>query len=214
MTPELERIAVEHLDDENLEIATDALRLLRLRGSAAAEQVLWQKFESWHAAWKDRVGELRSNTVSSQSDPQVRFESVLVDALVYGKSWFTGPPKLKRLRALCLTERNRTIIDARLNEWREPVAIHFQAGGDSEFPSARPAWQRGQPAYDCWHVAQYSAYSLAELKKLLARFPAGTTFTFPTGMLTDADAEERLFADLKREVALHGLGLIKAPRRD
>jgi hypothetical protein len=63
-------------------------------------------------------------------------------------------------------------------------------------------------------VRRYSAKSLAELKKLMACFPAGTTFTFPSGMLTDTGAEERLFADVQRDVASHGLKLVKAPRRD
>jgi len=214
MTAELERIAIERLDDENLEIAGDALRLLRKHGSAAAEQIIWRRFESWHIAWKDRVGELRVVDKGQQTDPQVRFENELVDALIYGRSWFTGPPKLKRLRALCLTKPNRTIVDSRLRSWREPVAIQFSVGTESEFPSARPAITSfgSPPQYDRWYVAQYSAYSLAEFKKLLARFHKGTTLSFPTGMLTDAQAEQQLFTDLQQHVASHGLKLVKAPR--
>ncbi|MBC8869340.1 MAG: hypothetical protein H8E44_07970 [Planctomycetes bacterium] len=212
MAAELERIAIERLDDENLELAGDAVRLLRKHGSAAAEQIIWQKFERWHTAWKDRVGELKVVDSGSQTDPQVRFEYELVNALIYGRSWFTDLPKLKRVRSLCLTKPNRTMVDSRLYSWREPVAIQFQEGTESEFLSTHRSFHRGNPSYDCWYVAQYTAYSLAELKKLLARFPKGTTLSFPTGMLTDAQADERLFTDLQQHVASHGLKLVKAQR--
>jgi len=212
MTAELERIAIERLDDENLEIAGDAVRLLKRYGSAAAEQIIWQRFERWQAEWRDHVGELKVVDSGSQTDPQVRFERELVNALIRGKSWFTGPPMLKRVRSLCLSKPNRKMVDFDLDRWREPVAIQFSSGSESEFLNARPSYQRGRPAYDCWYVAQYSAYSLVDLKKLLARFPKGTTLSFPTGMLTDAQAEERLFTDLKQHVASHGLKLVKRPR--
>lgn len=214
MVAELERIAVARLDDEDLEIATDALRLLRLHGSAVSEQVLWRKFERWRAVWKDRVGELTVAESGAQTDPHVRFENSLVDALVYGRNWFTGPQKLKRLRTLCLTEPNRAVVDYLLKGWDEPVAIQFSVGTETEFPSARPSRQRGTPTYDSWHVAQYWAHSLAELKTLLARFPAGTTLSFPAGMLTDARAEEELAAELKQYCTSHALKLVRAPRPD
>ncbi len=206
------RLAIERLDDENLELAGDALRLLRKHGSAAAEQVIRQRFERWNAAWKDRVGELKVVDSGSQTDPQVLFERELVDALIYDRSWFTGPPTLKRVRSLCLSKPNQTMVDFDLDRWREPVAIQFSSGSESEFLNARPSYHRGNPSYDCWHVAQYSAYSLAELKKRLARFPKGTTLSFPTGMLTDAQAEEQLFTDLQQHAASHELKLVRRPR--
>jgi len=214
MTAELERIAIERLDDKSLEVAGDAVRLLRKHGSAAAEQVIWQRFERWHAAWKDRVDELKVVDKGQQTDPKVHFEYALVDALIYGRSWFTDPAKLKRIRSLCVTQPNRTRVDYVLDRWREPMAIQFSSGSESEFPSVRPPVTSfgSPPRNDRWHLAQYSAYSLAELKKLLARFPKGTTLSFPTGMLTDAQAEQRLFADLQQHVASHGLKLVKAPR--
>jgi len=149
----------------------------------------------------------------AQTDSQVRFESALVDAVIYGRNWFTDPPKLKRLRPLCLTEPNRTLVDHRLDSWREPVAIQFSAGTESEFPSARPSFQRGTPSYDCWFVAQYTAHSLAAVKELLARFPKGMTLSFPTGMLSDPQAEEQLFGDLQQYVAAHGLKLVETTLR-
>ncbi|MCL4204806.1 MAG: hypothetical protein KJ000_20195 [Pirellulaceae bacterium] len=212
MTAELERIAIGRLDDDNLEIAADALRVLQRHGSPAVEEIIWQRFAKWHAAWKDRGGELKVGG-GAQADSQVRFESALVDAVIYGRNWFTDPPKLKRLRSLCLTEPNRTLVDHRLDSWREPVAIQFSAGTESEFPSARPSFQRGTPSYDCWFVAQYTAHSLAAVKELLARFPQGTTLSFPTGMLSDPQAEEQLFGDLQQYVAAHGLKLVETTLR-
>lgn len=212
MTVELERIAVEHLDDENLEVATDALSLLQRHGSAAAEPSLWRRFEKWHAAWSGRVGELTVVDSGSQTYPQVRFEGSLVDALAYGRSWITDPPKLQRLRKLCLTKPHRQQVDHLLAAWGEPIPIRFSSGRVSEFSSAPASLYRGAPAYDNWYVAQYSAESLAELKSLLARFPNGTSFSFPAGMLTDESAEERLFGELEQHLAAHGLKLVTAPR--
>jgi hypothetical protein len=126
----------------------------------------------------------------------------------------TDPPKLQRLRTLCLTEQGRKHVDYLLDFWRQPIAISFQPGSESEFPTAREILQYGQPESDYWYVGRYSAKSLAELKDLLARFPAGTTFSFPTGMLTDTGAEERLFVKLQRDVASHGLKVVKSPPRD
>jgi hypothetical protein len=211
MTAALEKIAVERLDDKELDVVENALRTLRRFGSAAAEQPLWRKFERWHATWKSRVAELTDDGPVLQTDSPVYIERSLIRALAEGESWMADPPKLKRLRALSLTRRGRAQVDRLLDKWREPIAISFNSGSQSEFPSARERIYRGRPDNDYWYVAQYSAESLAGLKKLLARFPKGTTFSFPTGMLTDAEAEQRLFRELQQHVAAHGLELVRAP---
>ena len=211
MSTELERIAIERLNDKNHEIATDAIALLGGYGSTAAEQALWRRFEKWHGTWKDRVAELKVIDNGSQ----VRFEQSLVSALSDATNWITDRERLVRLRKLCLTSQQH--VDRMLDDWREPVAIHFNAGTDGEFPSAAPPkfYAMPFPAVDNqWWVTQYFAHSFADLKKLLARFPAGTTFGFPTGILTDAMAEQRLFDDLQESLAPHGMKLVKSPPRE
>jgi hypothetical protein len=213
MTAALEKIAIERIDDKDPIVVWDALRTLQWYGSAAAERALWRKFEQWHDTWKNRLGELTVALNGSRKYSQVDIENWFITAIADGRNWIADPPKLKRLRKLCLTEEGREHVDYLLGFWRQPITIGFQPGSESEFVNARELYLRGQPESDYWHVGRYSAKSLAKLKKLLARFPAGTTFTFPTGMLTDPDAEERLFTELQREVASHDLKLVKAPPR-
>ncbi len=217
MSAELERIAIERLNDKNPEIASNAIWTLQGYGSAAAEQALWRRFEKWHDTWKDRVGELTVADNGSQTAPQVQLELSLIDALSHANNWITDRAKLERLRALCLTKRRQQHVDEMLDHWREPVAIHFNPGTDGEFPSAARAKSYAFPfpaVENQWWVTQYFAHSLADLKKLLARFPAGTTFGFPTGILTDPVAEQRLFDDLQESLAPHGMKLVKSPPRE
>ena len=97
------------------------------------------------------------------------------------------------------------------------MEIHFRRGPEGEFPNA-PRPQSGAfpdtSIDDNWSVSLYSASSLAELKKLLSRFPEKTTFGFPTGMLTDAMAEQKLFDELQKQLASNNQQLVKLPLRE
>ena len=118
---------------------------------------------------------------------------------------------------MCVTEQGQETVDWTLERWREPIVIHFQPGTDGEFSSLlAPQSNTNQfpSSHDYWMVAQYDAPSLADLKKLLSRFPTGTTFSFPSGMLTDAVAEQRLFDDLQQSLVQHGMKLVKSPPRE
>ncbi len=217
MSAELEQIAIERLNDKNHAIATDAIALLGRYGSTAAEQALWRRFEKWHNTWKGRVSELTVDDNGTQTDPQIRIEHSLVYALSHAKNWITDRAKLTRLRAMCLTEQGQETLDRTLEGWREPIVIHFQPGTDGEFSSmlAPQSYTNQFPSNnDYWMVAQYDAPSLADLKKLLSRFPTGTTFSFLSGMLTDAVAEQRLFDDLQQSLVPHGMKLVKSPPRE
>ena len=125
MTAELERVAIKRLDDRNLKVAADAVSLLRRRGSAASEQVLWRRLEKWHDKWKGRVGELTVVDNGSQTDPQVLFEGSLMGALAHAKNWIAAPPMLKRLRKLGLTKRSQEQVDRLLDGWHKPITIHI-----------------------------------------------------------------------------------------
>lgn len=190
MSPELERIAIDHLEDRNRDIVQNAISLLREHGSAEAEQPLWGRLEKLHSTWKDRVPELKNIDPEAPANP-VAFEQSLVYALAHAKGWFIDRERLLQLRKICLTSQKE--VDQLLEAWREPVMIQFQAGADGEFPSAPPPNSHRTPLHDYWWVTQYYVTSLAELKTLLARFPTGTTFCFPVGMLTDPAAEQKVF---------------------
>jgi hypothetical protein len=61
MTPELEALAVESLDDPDLEVVTHAASTLGQFGSTGAEKPLWTRLEKWLQEWKGRAGELPKN---------------------------------------------------------------------------------------------------------------------------------------------------------
>jgi hypothetical protein len=214
MSLALERVAIQHLDDANREIAANAVAVLGSHGSPAAEQSLWDTFQKWHNAWEGRVDELTAAVKGSQVDPQVRFEQSLVHALARSNRWIANRQKLDRMRELCLTPSSQADVERCINAWQGPVAIKFSPGDDGEFGSADGGAPgdglSGSPDEDTWTVAQYFAQSLADLKKLLVRFPADTTFLFPVHALNDPQAEERLFTELQECLAPSGSKLFKA----
>ncbi|MGH9620911.1 MAG: hypothetical protein ACRD45_14560 [Bryobacteraceae bacterium] len=53
-SPVLERFAIESLNDNDLMVATQALRYLRDHGSARAEQPLFDRLVRWNAKWHDQ----------------------------------------------------------------------------------------------------------------------------------------------------------------
>ncbi len=216
MSAELEQIAIGRLNDPHREIAASAAEMLGVHGSAAAEQALWDALEKWHATSKERAGERGPAEQGGIDDVQLRYESSLVQALAQGRHWIADSRKLARLRELCLSENCRDQVDYWLEAWHEPVALILSPGTDSELPvTASPGsgmMSGGSPVDDSWSVAQYFAHSLADVKSLLLRFPAGTTFSFRmAGAFTDAEAENRLISELQERLAPSGSKLVKQP---
>jgi hypothetical protein len=205
LSPGLEQVAIELVNDQNLENVTEAVSFLGGHGSAASERVLWGRLEKSHAAWKGRESEMPA--------AEAELEGSLVRAISYSRRWITDKAKLSRLRMRCVAKSSQQEVDRLLSGWREPVAIDFQPGLDGEFYSAiSQSGSHRTPIEDYWWVAgQYPARSLNELKTLLARLPSGITFQFPSGMLSDAKAEQKVFNELQESMAAHGQTLVKKP---
>ena len=74
-------------------------------GSPAAEQPLWDRLRKWHLAWAGRAAELPNGTGSVFTNGlQTALEMALVNALATAQSWFAGPEKLQRIKALCVSQ--------------------------------------------------------------------------------------------------------------
>src|SRR5262249_42876781 len=54
ISPAVEEIALQHLDDADRTVAIQAIVLLRQKGSAKAEKPLLDRLERWHAQWQTR----------------------------------------------------------------------------------------------------------------------------------------------------------------
>jgi len=113
-SPILERFAIESLNDDDLLVATEALRYLRQYGSAKAEKPIFDRLISWNAKWRGRVSELTpahasanpDNTMETMgSDPNMierSFGLELVQTLVRGSEWRADEARLDQIISLAL----------------------------------------------------------------------------------------------------------------
>lgn len=101
--PELEALAVEHLDGPDPEVVIHAASMLGQYGSADAEKPLWRRLEKWLQEWKGRAEELPKNFDSDH--PNFWHKGVgqsLRRALSQSPDWLIDREKLERLRQSCL----------------------------------------------------------------------------------------------------------------
>jgi len=110
----LERFAIESLNDQDLLVATEALRYLRQYGSARAEKPIFDRLITWNAKWRGRASELSPAYGSANSettmetiasDPNLlerSFGLELVQTLVRGREWRADEPRLHQIISLAL----------------------------------------------------------------------------------------------------------------
>ncbi len=112
--PELDTVAIRHLDDSDPGVVLDAINAPGKYGGAAVEAPLWKRFEKWHEEWKDRAAELQPRFIAGPPnlDPSSRIGPALRDALALAPGWLTDAEKLKRIRSLCLTDSERQQLDS------------------------------------------------------------------------------------------------------
>jgi hypothetical protein len=88
----LEEIAAGHLDDSEFVVAVQAAAFLGQYGSVAAEQVLAERLERWHAQWKGREKEIQPQIENGiVSGEPAQFERELVRALIHARAWIADP---------------------------------------------------------------------------------------------------------------------------
>jgi hypothetical protein len=195
-SPELEKLAIEFLDDADPEVVIDAATMLGQYGSAEAEEALWRRFEKWHREWDGRGHELKAdfhkdNTIQLQTG----LEQALRMALSNSPAWLADLKKLERLRSLCVTQSERQQVDNLIQWLGGEISIRF-------FP-ADDEWGSAQ-------VAHYTLSSLSALKKKLAQFPKGTVFKWATFNESQLDEEkEKLFRELESFLGERGARLVR-----
>jgi hypothetical protein len=195
-SPELEKLAVEFLDDSDPEVVADAATMLGRYGSAHAEEALWRRFEKWRREWDGREQELK---VDFQHDNLIRLqtgvEQALRAALSHAPEWLADPKKLERLRSLCVTQGEQQQVDYLIQGLSGEIPIRFS------------------PADDGWgsaDVAHYNLRSLSALEKKLAQFPKGTAFKWEPLNESYLDEEkEKLFRELESFLEERGAKLVK-----
>src|SRR5262245_23489613 len=195
-SPELEKLAIEFLDDADPEVVIDAATMLGQYGSAEAEEALWRRFEKWSREWNGREQELKAdfhndNTIRLQTG----LEQALRMALSDSPAWLADLKKLERLRSLCVTQSERQQVDSLIQWLSGEIPIRF-------FPA--------EEEVGSGHVGAYNLRSLSALKKKLAQFPRGAVFkwtTFNEGHL--GEEKGKLFRELELFLGERGARLIK-----
>ena len=187
--PDVERLAISHLDDPDMEVAADAAKVLGTYGSAAAEAPLWTRLRAWHRQWMGRADQIEPSDKNLAPLPG-QLEYALTQALATAPRWLANRAKLQALTSLCVTEEVRRNIASFLPEWAGPVRISFEE-------------TRGE-----WSVAQYGDLSSrTALESKLAQFPRGTQFRLSSWAFSSRAQQMKAFRQLKPFLEKRGMRL-------
>src|SRR5262249_31492830 len=131
LTPELEDLAIERLDDPDPEVVTNAASMLGQYGSAGAEKPLWTRLEKWIQEWKGRAEELPKNFDSSHPNfwPK-QIGPALRQALSQSPAWLINREELERLRQSCLDKDESQQFNYQAGDLSGEIRITFQPGDD------------------------------------------------------------------------------------
>ncbi len=183
-SPALERLAIEALQNPNLRLAASAAAYLGKRGSAEAEQVLWQRYEKVHQDWRPSESDFRySQLGNDELRAQQILEMELRNALSQSPNWLMDRRKLERIRQLCVSAAAKEKTEMEMAAWQGEIHINYNPNLEILGKAT---------------VAHYRLDSMDALKKKLAQFPRGTVFQW------NRDGTEELLHEL--ESYLNNLG--------
>jgi hypothetical protein len=162
--PKVEPLAVNALDDADLEVANDAALALGRFGTAKAEAALWARLKRFHREWQGREGELRERP--PYTDPIGRataLESTIVNSIATGTSWLCGPEKFAQLSALA-SPRQQIQVETWSNEWARGQALILPNGYPEDHLT--------------FGILQYSNLDEQQFKAKLSQLPQGMKLYF------------------------------------
>lgn len=177
--PELEKLAVAHLDDSSPPVRASAANVLGRLGTPGDEKLLWSRFEKWHQVWQGRAAELsEAPTPDLAAQDEIQLESSLFHALAWGRSWLLNRDKLVSLRDLCVSKGCREQAERMVEAWTENPVISVSSEPDRGFSMI---------------VRNYQAESLDDLRQKLSQYPRRTVFTLQTrGLGQEPEAQQLL----------------------
>ncbi len=174
--PLLEEFALRSIDDPDLGVAADAASMLGRFASAAAEPVLWRRFEQWSKQWAGRESELDTAFIGTRVELQheALLGRALSEALATGRGWLVDGRALQRLCALSKVYTVRQPCEQRVTSWKNDlprVSVNVSRGGLFG------------------HVAHYEFEGVEALKERLSQFPSATRFllSVPVGASRETD---------------------------
>ncbi len=187
--PQVEKLAIQQLDDPQPSVASDAAQALQHYGSAAAENTLWARLEKFHLQWKDKPDELlhpRPNMTIFDSESAL--EPALVQGILLGQAWFADTATIRRLKELSSpTEQNE--LDGTL-----------QTLGGGQFTLDMRWWPEDELNYT---LGWYSGKGMASFKDKLAPFPPSSHFRMVTTKAVQ-EIHQAEFAEGERAASANG----------
>lgn len=160
--PQLQKLAVEQLNDPAPSVASDAAKALQLYGSPETENALWSRLEKLHEQWKDKPDELlhpKPNLIVFDKDSGL--EQALVQSILLGQAWFADVATIR-----CLKELSSPAMQSSLDD-----ALKSLGGG--EFMLDMRWWPKDELNYT---LGWYSGDGMASFNEKLAQFPPGSHF--------------------------------------
>jgi hypothetical protein len=195
--PKVELMAIDALDDPNLEVANDAAIALGRWGTPKAEAALWARLKRFQQEWKGREGELRiTPDYDSPIGRATGLEGTLVNSIATGTNWMCGLDKLQQLRALA-SPRQQLQVDGWIKMWQQ---------GDA---SILVSWLPED--HMTFGVLQYSNLDEAQFGEKLSQMPYGTKLSFQVykpGQISppvSVEKQEALLQSFRKQAAKSGV---------
>jgi len=196
--PQVEKLAIQLLNDPAPAVASDAAKALEKYGSLEAENALWTRLQEFHEQWKDKPDEMlhpRPNMIVFDKDSGL--EDALVQGILHGQAWFADAPTIRRLKELSSPAKQNELDGA------------LQSLGSGEFTLHMQWWPQDELNYT---LGWYTGEGMANFRDKLAQFPAGSHFRMVTTK-TEQEAHQAEFAKAERTASEGGQTIeVLAPR--
>jgi hypothetical protein len=195
--PQVQKLAVQVLDDPVPSVASDAARTLQLYGSASAEDALLARLDKLHEQWKGKAAQLPLRVPDmTELDSESGLEASLVQGILQGQDWFADRSTIRHLGDLTGS------------------AVQAEADTDlkmlesSEFLLAMN-WFDDELDYT---LGWYSGKGMKSFKEKLAQFPPGSHFKMVTTK-AEVEAHQSEFAEAEEAASENGSIIeVSAPR--
>jgi hypothetical protein len=160
--PEVEKLAIQLLNDPVPAVAIDAAKALEKYGSLESENALWTRLQQFHEQWKNKPDEmLHPGPNMIVFDKDSGLEDALVQGILHGQAWFADAATIRRLKELSSAAKQNELDDA------------LQSLGSGEFTLLMQWWPQGELNYT---LGWYTGEGMASFEEKLAQFPPGSHF--------------------------------------
>jgi hypothetical protein len=199
--PKVEPLAIQALDDSDLEVANDAALALGHWGTARAEAALWARLKRFHQQWASRQDELRSTPpYTGPIERATALEGTLISSIATGTSWICGPERLAQLSALA-SPRQQMQVATWSKGWETGEALISPSG-----------YPKGPMTFG---VLQYSNLDEQQFRAKLSQMPSGMKLYFQIwkpGQISppvSVERQEAVFEALSTHAAQFGVTIEK-----